>query len=100
MEVMRSRRSLPCRVDGPAHQERRVRARARPIFLHAALVDFGNVDIAFLIDAEVVHAPHAAGEIPPGAPGIQEMALEVVLEHLARAAVGRPKEPVARDMEY
>src|SRR4029453_18034780 len=51
-----------------AHEHRGVRALARPVLLRAAVVDFGNVDVSFLVDAEPVHAPHAAGEAAPRAP--------------------------------
>ena len=58
-----------------ADQERRVRAGARPVLLRAAVVDFGDVEVAVLVDAHAVHAPHAAGEITPRAPGILEVAV-------------------------
>src|SRR5204862_784274 len=83
-----------------ADQERRVSARSRPVLLRAAVVDFRDVKVACLVDAHAVHAPHAAVEITPGTPRIQEVAVEVVLEDLVRAAVGSPEKSIAVDDEH
>src|ERR1051326_5457630 len=68
-----------------------VRARTRLELLDAALVDFRDVEVPVHVGAEVVHAPEAAGEITPHAPRVEEVAVEVVLQHLVRAAIGRPQ---------
>ena len=52
-----------------------------------------------LIDAEAVYAPEAAGEVAPGAPGIEQVALQVVLEHLGSAAVEGPESAVRADVD-
>ena len=82
-----------------ADQELGVRAGARGELLGAAVIDFGHVEVAFLIDAEAVHAPEAAGEIAPGAPGIQEVPLQVVLQHLGGAAVEGPERAIRADVD-
>ena len=55
-----------------------------------AAVHFRDVEIAFLIDAEAVDAPEAPGEIAPRSPGIQKMAVQIVLQHFGGAAVECP----------
>src|SRR5438477_4144221 len=77
----------PRRVHGLADEKRRVRARSRAILLRTSAVDLGDVEVARLIDGEPVHAPEPAGEIAPRAPGVQEVAVEIVLQHLRRAAI-------------
>ena len=95
---MRHKALLPRRVDGLAYQERRIRARPRAEFLHAAAVDFCCIEVAFLIDAETVDAPESAGEIAADASGVEEVALQIVLEHLRCSAIGRPKHPVGANV--
>src|SRR5437867_8380941 len=38
-----------------------------------------------------MHAPESSGEITPRAPGVHEVAVQIVLDHLRRAAVEGPK---------
>src|SRR5437762_2511162 len=73
-----------------AEQVVRIDALTRMELLRAALVDLGDVEVAFRVRAEVVHAPEAAREVAPRAPRIEEVAVEIVLEHLARAAIECP----------
>src|SRR5437870_997235 len=82
---------LPGLAKRLADEERRVRAGARLELLRAALIDFGHIEVALLIDAEVVHAPEPSGEVAPRAPRVQEVAVEVVLDHLACTAIERPQ---------
>src|SRR5262249_39940542 len=67
--------------------------------LHAAAVDFGDVKIALLVNAEAMHAPEAACEVAPYAPGIEEVAFEVVLKHLGRAAIECPQRAIGADVD-
>src|SRR5437667_125625 len=70
--------------------------RATPIasstsFLLASVIDFGDVQVAFRVDAHSVHAPESTWKIPPRPPGIHEVAVQIVLDHLRRGAVEGPK---------
>src|ERR1035438_9332281 len=90
---------LPGRVHRFADQERRLRTGPGPEFLHAPAVHFGDVEVTFLIHTEAVDTPEAAREIAPDAPGIEEVAVEVVLEHLRRSAIERPQGAVRPDVD-
>src|ERR1700680_4263459 len=79
---------LPGRVHRFRDDEVGIRSRLRTELLHAARIHFGYVEVTLLIDRDAVHAPQAPGEIAHAAPGIEQAALQVVLEHL----VGRPVE--------
>src|SRR2546427_3187319 len=61
----RGRCLFPCGSNRLAHEKCRIRTGTRAILLHAAVVDFGGVEIAVAVDAHAVHAPHAAGMGPP-----------------------------------
>src|SRR5579864_2052639 len=76
-----SRRLFPRRVHRLADHERRIRARSRSELLGTTGVHFGYIEISLLIHAESVYSPETAGEISPRAPRIQEMPIEIVLEH-------------------
>src|SRR6266446_6963567 len=97
--VLISSVSFPGCINRFADGEVRVGAGAGFEFLHAAAVDFGDVEIAVLIDGKAVHAPEAAGEIAPDAPGINEMSLEIVFQHLRGAAVIGPERAVCADID-
>src|SRR5262245_29450153 len=90
---------FPGAINGLAHEKRGIRASAWLVLLRAAGVDFRRVEVPFLIDAEAVHAPHAAGEIAPRAPRVEEVAVEIVFEHLRRPAIGGPQIPIGCDDE-
>ena len=89
----------PRRVHRLADQERRVRAGPRAVLLRASAVDFGDVEVAGLIDGEPMHAPESPGEIAPGAPGVQEVAVQIVLQHLRCATIEGPQVPIGADDE-
>src|SRR5262245_58900030 len=95
-----SRRLLPRRAYRFANKECRVGAGTRAELLRAALVDFGHVDVSLLVDADVVHAPEPAGEVTPRTPRVEEVSLEVVLQDLARTAIGLPEIAVGGDVEH
>src|SRR6476659_5004022 len=82
---------LPSHAQRLADQVIRVHTLTRTEFLRAALVDFRDVEAAVHIRAEIVHAPEPAREVAPRAPRIEEVAVEIVLEHLARAAIECPQ---------
>src|SRR5215472_10793355 len=86
-----NRHLLPRRIHRLAHQLLRIRPRLRPEFLYPPAVDFRDIEIAFLIDAEAVYAPEAAGEVAPDAPRVEKVPLEIVLQHFRCAAVGSPE---------
>src|SRR5437016_12301593 len=54
---------LPGRVHRLAHKKRRVRSRAGLELLDPPVVHFGDIEVAFLIDAEAVDSPEPAGKI-------------------------------------
>src|SRR5437762_2778039 len=91
---------FPRRSDRLSDQECGIRSGTRPVFLGAAVVDLCDIEVALLIGAHAVHAPHTAGEITPRAPGILEVAVEVVLQDPVRAAIGGPEKTIARDVEH
>jgi hypothetical protein len=69
---------LPGRPDGLADHQRRVRIGRRTEFLRAPGVDFGEIQIAFLIDAHPVHVPEGPRPLAAAAPGIEIAAVYVV----------------------
>src|SRR5215472_18941429 len=71
---------FPSGIHRFADQKRRVRSRPRPEFLYAPAIHLGDVEVAFLIDAESVHAPEASREIAPHAPGIKEVPFQIVFQ--------------------
>src|ERR1700693_5058224 len=89
--ALNSTRLFPGRIYGLADQHRGICARARRELLRAAVIHLRGVEIAGLIDAESVYTPEAAGEIAPGAPGVQQVALLIVLQHLRGAAIEGPQ---------
>src|SRR2546426_7386672 len=76
-----------------AEQERRIRTATRRELLRSAAVNGSRVDVAFLIHAHAMHPPERAGEIAPHTPGIEELAVEAVLQQLRRSAVSGPQIP-------
>src|ERR1700688_3773002 len=75
---------FPRRVNRLADHICCIRSRTRSELLHAAVIHFGDVEIPVLVDAESVHSPEAARKISPGSPGVHEVSLEIVLQHLGR----------------
>jgi hypothetical protein len=73
---------LPRRINWLADQEGRICALARAEFLRAAVANFGDVEIAFLIDAHSVRVEEASGPIGQRAPRVHQMSSEVVLDNL------------------
>src|SRR5438105_2365632 len=59
---------LPGGVHRLAHQECRIHTLTRAKLLNAPIIDFSDIKVAFLIDAETVDAPEATRKIAPGAP--------------------------------
>src|SRR5262245_50572294 len=96
---MRHSRLLPSGVDGLADQSGWICARARAEFLEAARVDFGDVEIALLIRAHAVHTPQRAGKVGDSSPGIDEMTLKVVFQHLVGVAIERDDRPIRADLD-
>src|SRR5215467_8802097 len=92
-------RLFPGGVHGLGNEEGGVGAGSWAELLDAAAIDFGDVEVAFLIDAETVHAPEPAGKIAPDAEGIEKVAFEIVLEHFRSAAVESPERAVGADVD-
>src|SRR5215471_18703720 len=91
--------SFPGGIHGFADDEVLVGAGAGLEFLHPAVVDFGDIEVAFLIDREAVHAPEAAGEIAPHTPRIYKVSGEIVFQHLRGAAIVGPERAVGADID-
>src|SRR5262249_13148760 len=64
--------------------------RARLELLHAPAIDLGDVEITVGVDAQTMHAPHAAGEVAPRAPCVLEVAFAIPFDHLRRTPVRAP----------
>src|SRR6185503_7334083 len=90
---------LPCDSDWLADHHRRVRALARHQLLRAAGIDRRRVEVPVRISAEAMDAPERAREVPPGSERIHEFAVQVVLQHLAGAAIERPEVAVGENVE-
>src|SRR5207247_7146247 len=71
---------------------RRICACAWPKLLGSAVIDFSDVNVSFRVHAHAVYAPESSREIAPGAPGVHEVALQIVFDHLRSSAVERPQE--------
>ena len=82
-----------------ADEERRIRARSRPEFLRAAVIDFGEIEIALRIHAHSVHVPQRARPIALTAPGIKIVPVEIEFDDLGRSAVGNPHAAVGGHVE-
>src|SRR5262245_26779697 len=93
------RSSFPVSRNRLADLARLIRTRLRPELLHATAVDFGHVEIPFLIDAHPVHPPERTWKHPERAPRIQEVSLLVVLQQLVRTAIERPDVPILADVQ-
>src|SRR5262245_21183066 len=72
----------PCRVYRLAHEPSLICALLWPVFLNAPIVNFGNVKVSFLVHAESMNTPETSREITPHAPGIKELSIEIVFQHV------------------
>ena len=57
-------------------------ARTRTKLLEAPGVNFGDVEVPFLVGAYAVHTPQRAREIANRPPRVDEASVQVVLQHL------------------
>src|SRR5262245_57397591 len=76
---------LPCRVHRLTHEKRRIHTLPRPELLHTPAIHFRHVKVSFLIHAEAVHTPEAARELTPHTPRVEEVSVEIILQHLGGA---------------
>src|SRR2546428_4029067 len=90
------RYSGPDRLDAGAYQHCWVSPLSRNELLRAPIVDFSDIEVAFLVHMHSVNAPKAARKIAPGSPGVEEAPFQVILDHFGRAAVVSPEMPVGR----
>src|SRR5580700_2830123 len=81
---------LPCRINGLRDEKCRVSAGLRTELLHTSRVNFRDVQVSILIDAQAMHTPQTAWERAHTAPGVQQVTLQVPLDHLVRGAVKGP----------
>src|SRR5580692_510034 len=70
---------FPRGVNGLADEQLRIRALARAEFLRAAIADFGDVEIPFLVDAHSVRIEQASRPVGQRAPRVEQMPIEIVL---------------------
>src|SRR5438105_4910754 len=73
---------FPGRVDGLADQHSRIGARPRTELLEPSGIHFSDVEVPFLVRTHAVDAPERAWKIGDGSPRVDEMAVEIVLQHL------------------
>src|SRR3981189_1320038 len=71
---------LPGRIDRLGKQKCGIGSRSRRELLYASCVHFREVQIALLVDAQPMYTPEVARTRTHAAPGIQQMALQVVLD--------------------
>src|SRR3989454_4305246 len=90
--------SFPCRIDRLAHQESLIDALAWTELLDASAVHFSHIEVTFLVHAEAMHAPEAAGEVSPYAPGVEEMSVQIIFQHPGGTAVKSPQRSVRTDV--
>ena len=67
--------------------------------MHAAAGNFSDVEIAFLVHARAMHVEQSSGIIAQGAPGIEKVAVGVVLHHLRGRVFECPHLPVGADVQ-
>src|SRR5215467_8259228 len=90
---------FPGRIHRLADQKGGVYPLPRPEFLHPATVNFGDIKIAFLIDAKAVNTPESPGEIAPYAERVEEVSFQIVLQHLRCSAIERPESAVGANID-
>src|SRR5438270_162872 len=73
-----------------AYEQRRIRARTRTEFFRAAVIDFGEIEIAVRIDAHSMDIPQSAGPVSLAAPGIKIVAIDIELDDLGGGPVRDP----------
>src|SRR5687768_308965 len=83
--------SVRDRADRRSDEMLLVRAGPRDELLCPAVVHFGEVHVALLIDAHAVRVPHRTGPLSLAAPGIQISPVHVVLHDLRRGVVRHPQ---------
>src|SRR5262249_25596136 len=88
----------PCGIDRLADQRRRICARARLELLEAAGIHFSNVEVSFLVRAHAVNPPECSWKIGHGPPRVQEMAVEIVFEHLVGVAIEGHQSAIRSDL--
>src|SRR5712675_211343 len=68
--------------------------------LWTAVKYFSRVQVSLLIDRKLVHAPHLSRQRPKGAPLIQHLAVQIILQNLECAMpVRHPQVPVFREKQ-
>src|SRR5260370_13698634 len=83
-----------------AHQMRRVSPRPWMKLLWTAVKYFGRIQVSLLIDRKLVHAPHLSRQRPKGAPLIQHLAAQIILQDLKCAIpVTHPQVSVFREKQ-
>src|SRR4029434_2946896 len=90
---------LPGGVDGRADQHCRVGAFTWSELLKAARVDFSDIQVSFLVCAHAVHAPQRSREIADSAPRVQQMTIQVVLQHLVSIAIESRQGAIGADLD-
>src|SRR5450759_4376755 len=91
--LLQSSPPLPRPLGRRADQHLGLSALAGHELLRTAHRDLGEVQIAFLVDADFVHAEHPprVRKVDQAAPPVQEVAFEVVLQELPGPAIRRPE---------
>src|SRR5882672_10127671 len=79
---------LPGRIDRLGKQKCGIGSRSRRELLYASCVHFREVQIALLVDAQPMYAP-----------GVKQMALQIVLDHFVGGAIKGPEGVSGSDVE-
>src|SRR5882762_9118428 len=90
---------LPGRIDRLGKQKCGIGSRSRRELLYASCVHFREVQIALLVDAQPMYTPEVAGTGTHAAPGVKQMALQVVLDHFVGGAIKGPEGVSGSDVE-
>src|SRR6267378_3077895 len=90
---------LPGRIDRLGKQKCGIGSRSRRELLYASCVYFREVQIALLVDAQPMYTPEVARIGTHAAPGVQQVALQVVLDHFVGGAIKGPEGASGSDVE-
>src|SRR5579872_143403 len=81
---------FPGGVDGLGYYKRRIRSCLRSEFLYAPVIHLGQVEVSVLVNAQAMNAPESARKIAHRSPRVEQVSLQVPLDHLVGGAVKGP----------
>jgi len=75
-----------------------VSARLWPELLGTSVIGLSSIDVAFLVDRELVNAPKTTGELTESPPRVLQFARSIELEKFVRLPIHYPDALILRDM--